>query len=70
MTAEDDRPTKAISQNEDPSCAPSPLVGEGWDGGRGEERLSVPCAPLAPPPSPSPIKGEGMEEGESFPEIA
>ena len=61
---------EAISQNAYPSCAPSPLVGEGWDGGRGEERLSVPCAPLAPPPSPSPIKGEGIEEGESFPEIA
>jgi hypothetical protein len=25
--------TKAISQNECPSCAPSPLAGEGWDGG-------------------------------------
>jgi hypothetical protein len=54
---------KAISQNEYPSCAPSPLVGEGaplnwrpsadavagngWDGGRGEERLSVPSGPFS-----------------------
>ena len=75
--------TKAISQNAYPSY-PSPSWGRGafnWRpppptqsrgtvgmGGRGEERLSVPCAPLAP--SPSPIKGEGIEEGESFPEIA
>src|SRR5712691_7747648 len=25
--------TKAISQNEYPFCSPSPLAGEGWDGG-------------------------------------
>ena len=39
-------------------------------GGTGKERLPVPCASLAPPPSPSPVKGEGIEEVKSLPEIA
>ena len=48
---------KAISQNESPSCTPSPLVGEGWDGGTGGARLSVPYAPFHPHPRPPPSRG-------------
>ena len=35
---------------------PSPLVGEGWDGGS-----LPPVVPVDPPPLPSPTRGEGEE---------
>jgi hypothetical protein len=51
-------PVKVISQNEYPSCSPSPLAGEGWDGG-GQARSVSPCpAPLFHPhPRPPPSRG-------------
>ena len=50
--------SKAISQNEYPSCSPSPLAGEGWDGG-GQARSVYPCPapPFHPHPRPPPLRG-------------
>ena len=67
------RSTKAISQNEYPSCSPSPLGGESGGrlgGGKGEAIYAAPYAAIAPPPSPPPVRGEGIEQEKSFPEIA
>ena len=41
---------KEISQNEYPSCSPSPLAGEGWDGG---DRLGASIRALRLPFTPT-----------------
>ncbi len=58
--------SKAISQNEYPSCSPSPLAGEGWDGG---DRLGASLRALRLPFTPTlalPRQGGGNRGGRIF----
>src|SRR5579864_4529942 len=48
-----------------PSSKPSPMMGEGLDGGDGAPSPApIVQAARSPPPHPSPIEGEGVAAGE------